>query len=372
MARLARSLDPLYRLYCRLRSRADAPRGVLLVSAGGLGDTVLFSLVAGRFARLALPDETVTALLRKDGAKTGFCLPAEMQVETVDFGRFDRSPGYRWQVMERLWKANYRLVVSTDFLRHPYLDEAIIAATQAPEKAAMKARPWAKYDRALENASGAYARLFDSGPARKDKVMRWSEFANFLGGTAEAPPKVRLHRSFEAAMPGNEVIIQPFSAVKAKQVDVALYQAILDALPGDVQVSLTGLPQDLDANPELRPLLDRANVRFDSATFAELAPRLAAARLVISVDTALMHLAVALGAPTLCLASAAYVGEIVPYDPAITPGNVTFLYESMPCEGCLGDCIHPLRKGRYPCIDALTPERAADATLARIQSPNSA
>jgi len=372
MARLARSLDPLHRIYCRLRRRPDAPKGVLLISAGGLGDTVLFSLVAKRFASLAHPDEPVTVLLRKDGAKTGFCLPPQMHQETVDFGRFDRSPGYRWQVMERLWKANYRLVVSTDFLRHPHLDEAMIAATGAPEKAAMKARPWAKYDRALEKAGAAYGRLFDSGPARKDKVVRWSEFADFLSGRAEAPPKVRLNRSFEAAAPENEVIIQPFSAVKAKQVNVALYEAILDALPGDLQISLTGLPQDLDANPELRPLLDRPNVRFDSATFAELAPRLAAARLVISVDTALMHLAVALAAPTLCLASAAYVGEIVPYDPAITPVNVTFLYESMPCEGCLGDCIHPLRAGRYPCIDALTPERAADAALARLQSPNSA
>ena len=372
MARLARSLDPLHRLFCRLRRRADAPRGVLLVSAGGLGDTVLFSLVAKRFARLAHADETVTVLLRKDGAKTGFCLPPEMHLETVDFGRFDRSPSYRWQVMERLWKANYRLVVSTDFLRHPYLDEAMIAATQAPEKAAMKARPWAKYDKALDRSGAGYARLFDSGPARTDKVVRWAAFANFLTERADAPPKVRLDRPFEAAAPGNEVIIQPFSAVKAKQVDVALYHAILDALPDDVQVSLTGLPQDLDANPDLRPLLDRPHVRFDSSTCAELAPRLAAARLVVSVDTALMHLAVALGAPTLCLASAAYVGEIVPYDPAITPGNVSFLYEPMPCEGCLGDCIHPLRAGRYPCIDALIQERAAEAALARLQSPNSA
>jgi len=375
MARLARSLDPLHRLYCRLRRRAHAPRGVLLVSAGGLGDTVLFSLVAERFARLGHSDEPVGVLMRKDGAKTGFCLPPDMQLETVDFGRFDRSPGYRWQVMERLWRANYRLVVSTDFLRHPYLDEAMIAATAAPETAAMKARPWAKYDHALKKAAGAYTRLFDSGPPRKDKVVRWSEFANFLTGGTEAPPKVRLMRQYApaaAAAAGNEVIIQPFSAVKAKQVDVALYAAILDALPDGLQVCLTGLPQDLDANPELRPLLDRANVRFDASTFAELAPRLAAARLVVSVDTALMHLAVALGAPTLCLASAAYVGEIVPYDEAVTPDNVTFLYESMPCEGCLGDCIHPLRAGRYPCIDALTPDRAANAALARLQSPNSA
>jgi ADP-heptose:LPS heptosyltransferase len=75
--------------------------------------------------------------------------------------------------------------------------------------------------------------------------------------------------------------------------------------------------------------------------------------LVISVDTALMHLAVAVGAPTLCLASAAYVGEIVPYPSAMTPENVRFVYQSMECEGCLGDCSLPPEDGMFPCVAGL-------------------
>ena len=82
-------------------------------------------------------------------------------------------------------------------------------------------------------------------------------------------------------------------------------------------------------------------------------PLLRAARLVVSVDTALMHLAVAVGAPTIGLASAAFVGEIVPYDPAIQPDNVRFIYHSMPCEGCLGDCVLPAENGMFPCVARL-------------------
>ena len=91
---------------------------------------------------------------------------------------------------------------------------------------------------------------------------------------------------------------------------------------------------------------------------------LRAAKLVISVDTALMHLAVAVGAPTLCLASAAFVGEIVPYDPAIAPDNVRFIYHSMPCEGCLGDCILPAERGMFPCVARLDEGRI----IAEVQS----
>jgi len=80
---------------------------------------------------------------------------------------------------------------------------------------------------------------------------------------------------------------------------------------------------------------------------------LRAANLVVSVDTACMHLAVAVGAPTLCLASAAYVGEIVPYDSALTPPNVQFVYKNMDCEGCLGNCHLPPENGMYPCVAQL-------------------
>ena len=95
---------------------------------------------------------------------------------------------------------------------------------------------------------------------------------------------------------------------------------------------------------------------------AACASTLRAARLVITVDTALMHLAAAVGAPTLGLASAAFVGEIVPYAPEVAPANLNVLYRPMLCEGCLGICIHPLEGGMYRCVAELD----ANAVVARI------
>jgi ADP-heptose:LPS heptosyltransferase len=149
------------------------------------------------------------------------------------------------------------------------------------------------------------------------------------------------------------VFIQPFSAVKAKQSPPDLYRAIIAALPPGWKVRVAGHPSDLDKNPDYRPLLDLLGVSFEPAPFAELAGMLRSARLVISVDTACMHLAAALGVPTLCLASAAYVGEIVPYAEAITPGSVRFLWQPMDCAGCLGDCRFPALDSMYPCVAAL-------------------
>ena len=363
--KLHRLLDPIFGLGRRLSPRRGIPAGVLLLSAGGLGDTVLFSLVLPRFMELARPGETVTVLLRSDGARMSFLFPPSVQVLTVDFGRL-RQPGYRRRVLDQLYHSHYRLVVSTDFLRHPDLDEALALACAAPESAAMAPRPWPKHDRRLIANSRRWTKLFKSGGSRLDKVVRWARFADFLTGRKVAAPRVTLapdQMPQAVALDGPTVFIQPFSAVKAKQSPPALYARMIKALPAHWQVRIAGHPSDLDKNPDYRPLLDLPNVGFEPAPFAQLAGLLRSARLVISVDTACMHLAAALGVPTLCLASAAYVGEIVPYAAEVTPASVRFIWHRMECAGCLGDCRLAPVESMYPCVAALDPDEVVAAML---------
>ena len=350
------------------------PGGVLLIATGGLGDTVLFSRVVGRYRALARDDEAVTVLLRRDAAAMAFLLPADIAVESVDFRRLGGQIAYRRRTLKRLREAKFRLVVTVDYVRHPFLDESLVRGTAAAETAAMMARPWAKYDHELERNRDLYDRLFDSGAARQDKVLRWAAFADWLTGANGPAPSLRLDTdelaglAGAAEMPAPTVVMQPFSAVAAKQPPPAFFAALIEALPADHRVTITGAPTDLARHPGFRALLDPPRIDFDGSSFEDLVPTLRGARLVVSVDTALMHLSTVLGAPTLCLASAAYVGEIVPYDPAIAPDNVAVLFESMPCEGCLGSCIHPLETGMFRCVarlDATAAVARLDAILAK-------
>ena len=340
-------------------TRPGKPDGVLVISSGGLGDTVLFAHVAERFLALARDGEPVTVVLRADAMNMAFLLPPPASVVGVDFKRLGRDLGYRRRATDDVFRAHYRLVIHTDFRRHPDLDEALVAAAMAPEAVAMEPRPWRKYDARLRANRRLYTRLFDSGAPHLDKVVRWSRFAAWLSGRDAPPPVARLddRRLPAPAADAPDVVMQPFSAVKRKQSPPALWRRIIAALPRGTSVVVTGARGDLDANPEFKALLELPGVRFDASGFADLVPTLRAARLVVSVDTALMHLAVAVGAPTLCLASAAFVGEIVPYDPAIAPANVRFVYHSMPCEGCLGDCVLPAEGGMFPCVARLDGER---------------
>ncbi|MBW7997153.1 MAG: glycosyltransferase family 9 protein [Candidatus Glassbacteria bacterium] len=369
-------LQDRYQAFRRRSSkRPGEPHGVLLVSSGGLGDTVLFALVLPRFLALANDGEAVTVLLRKGSDKMAFLFPGRVSVETVDFGRLRKDLSYRCGVCERLFAANTRLVVHTDYLRHPHLDEALVAACEAPETLAMEPRPWAKYDADLKANRSLYDRLFDSGGKHLNKVLRWHRFADWLSGT-KAPlpePCIAENRLPPAANePGPLVLIQPFSAVKEKQSPVELYRRIVEQLPGDCRIVITGGPSDLERNPEFQELLAMANVEFDGSNFHDLVARLRAADLVISVDTACMHLAGVVGAPTLCLASAAYVGEMVPYDASLTPPKVRFLYQTMPCEGCLGACSLPAENGMWPCVARLDHDAVITAATEMAKTCSSA
>ncbi len=333
-----------------------APKGLLLVRSGGLGDTILFSHLIGLYTLLADPGEAVAVLTPKASVKTTFLFPDGIEVIGVDYHRFRTDAAYRYSVSRDLYRRNFRLVVTTDHLRHPWADEAMIRACQAPETIAMKARSWAKYEDALAANRRRYTRVFDSGADTGSVYERWVAFANWLNGRNDSAPmpvlpEDRLPPPSDARQP--TVVIQPFSAVKAKQPDVSLFQRMVEALPPGHVAAITGAPSDLERNPEYAVLLERPGVRFDSSNFHDVIPLLRMARLVVSVDTALAHLAIAVGTPTLCLASAAYVGEIVPYPKDLTPPNVRFVHHSMPCEGCRGDCALPLQNGMYPCIARL-------------------
>lgn len=364
MPKFLRLVDIYHRWRTRLCPRDGEPQGLLILSCGGLGDTILFSHVIDAFCAYAKPNEKITILLRKDGAKTAFLFPDSVDTLIVDFKKYRNDIRYRLEMSKYLFESNFRSVISTDYLRHPDLDEALLFAAEGSETIAMTVKPWRKYQKQLDGNASSFTRLYESGAVRQDKVLRWFKFANWLTGADFISTLKRVNAAPLNASNPPAVFIQPFSAVKAKQCAPAVYEALIDALPENTLVYLTGAPGEMDANPDYMALLNRPNVEFEDAGFADLVCRLETARLVVSVDTAVMHLGAAVGAPTLCLASAAYVGEIVPYAENLIPENIDFYYKPMDCEGCLGNCVKSLKNGIYPCVFELETDQIVSRALA--------
>lgn len=360
--KIAALLDPVLRLLLRYKKRRRRPEGVLLISSRGPAEMVFLSAVLPRFMRLAKLEENVTLLCRPDAAGMAFLFPRTLKIRRIDFRRLDNID-YRWRSFIDLFNQHYRLIVSLDYVREHDQDEALIITADPAETAGMVPPPFKRnFHQRLEESESVFDLLFDSGPVRQDKIVRWSHFADAVLDDRQAPQLALLEDSqlpdAEALPP--TIVLFPFSGVRQRMLPVEMWRRLTEQVPEDRQVLVAGHRSDFDKHPEYMTLMSRPNVRMETSGFEKLASILMGSRLVVGVDTAGLHLAALLGVPTLCLASAAYVGAGVPYDERVAPGNVQFVHTPMDCQGCLGRCRFPLENGMYRCVNAIDTDRVVD------------
>lgn len=360
--KIAALLDPVLRFLLRYKSRRKRAEGVLLVSSRGPAEMVFLSAVLSRFMRLGGLDESVTLLCRPDAAGMSFLFPRLLKIRRIEFRRLDELD-YRWQSFMDLHAQHYRIIVSLDYVREHDQDEALIMAADPAETAGMVPPPYKRnYHQRLDESEQVFDILFDSGPLRQDKILRWSKFADEILDDRQQPALALLP---DSQLPSAEslpdtIVFFPFSGVKQRQIPVEFWRRMAEAVPPHWKILVAGHRNDFDRNPEYMVLMSQPNVTMETSGFDRLASLLMGARLAVGVDTAGLHLAVLLGTSTVCLASAAYAGAGVPYDERVAPDNVQFIYVPMECQGCLGRCKYPLEDGMYKCVAALDTKAVLD------------
>ncbi len=136
------------------------------------------------------------------------------------------------------------------------------------------------------------------------------------------------------------------------------FAAALDLLHG-VQCVLVGAGEHdaaLVADIQGRVTRARPVSLVDKTDVKQLAAVLSRADVVLSADSGPMHLATAVGTPTVALFGSTDPAATGPYD-----GVSRVLYKSLPCAPC-GN--HPTCNGRYDCLRAITPTEVALAVQA--------
>jgi lipopolysaccharide heptosyltransferase II len=131
------------------------------------------------------------------------------------------------------------------------------------------------------------------------------------------------------------------------------FAATLDLLP-DVSCVLVGAGEhDIMLSQEILRLTKKSRpVSLVGQTdVKQLAAVLSCADVVLSADSGPMHLATAVGTPTVALFGSTDPAATGPYD-----GVSRVLYKALPCAPC-GN--HPTCGGRYDCLRAITPTEVA-------------
>lgn len=345
-----RIIDPLVSIGRYFSKRPSIPQGVLLTSFGGIGDQFLFALHIKRFLTLLKPNESLTLLMRTDAKAAAFLYPKEINLQFIDFKKLKRST-YRSMIAKMLYKQHYRLAISCDQLRSPDSDDFLIAAAKADKSYAMIPLPCKKRHRKMQSRLKQYHKLYHPDKNIIDKIDRWNRFINWLTNTTQPTPDV----SFSNDNNNQEklIILSPFSGNRLKNYAPEIFLRTIDFLPEDYQIVLCAHQNDIKNNPDFSALFTHPRIQIDTTHYEQQINLIKKASLILTVDTAFMHLAVAYNAPTICLMSSAYLGEFPNY-PKTKP-YVKFIYNDISCQGCLGQCIRPIKNNRYPCIDLMKP-----------------
>ncbi len=371
---LFRPFDRLARSWPVFKPR----KGVLVVRMDGIGDMVLARNALDHLPEaLGVARDDITVLGCDSWGGLADRLFAGYRVVTLNEHRFARSVWYRFRTALRVRRLNPAVTLNDSYFRRPLMADSLAWIAGAPQTVAslpyISGKTRGIYTWYLSQAS----RAIDTGPYPVHETGRHAAFAGALTGREIAPATPSL--AWDAPRPGFArqgpyVVLNPGSNEYGRRWPFANYLEIARRCIGaGLRVAVIGGPKDPPPAEGLAELdrLDGAENLIGKTGLAGLLDLLRHAAAVVSNDTGPMHLAIALGTPTVAIVGGGHFGCFVPYPERVTPPRVRFLWRRMDCYHCFWAC--PKRDAEtdsFPCVAAVETDAAWAALRAVMADPD--
>ncbi len=273
----------------RKRAMPSEIRTIGLLRTAAIGDTVLMSAAIADL-REALPDATVIFLAG----------PSNFEITGMLDGvnHLVRVPIINLLASSRCVRS-IAVDVLIDFGQWPRLDALLALLSRAPFTIGFKTRGQHRhfgYDLAVEHSSGVH------------EIENYRQLVRALGVKTGNLPHLRAPSRSPSSSSSYAVLhLWPGGRRRElKRWPEEKWLALAEEIAArEMDVVLTGAPADRDGNDALIERVRPATRSFlrnaAGSTLRETAALLAHARLVVSVDTGVMHMAAALGAPLVAL-----------------------------------------------------------------------
>lgn len=365
--------DQLLYLFLRLVKRLDRRqtdirylkpeeiKSILVVSSTAIGDTLL-STPAIRAVRERYPDATITALFNKQNMAL-FQNNPDIDDIVPYYG------GYR------------RFFATIRELRGHHFDLALIFHGNEPQATPMAYLSGARFIIKLPNTS-EYRFLLSN----REPVLTWNDFRHGvdqrlkvaeLAGAPAASPRMVLPLTPEGQRAADDFLaetgIAPDAALIGFQVGasttsrmwfadrfVELGQRLLAAFPG-LRIVLTGSPQEHDYCRSIASRIGPDAVVSAGVIALEHVPSLVSRlRTLVTGDTGIMHLAVAVGTPVTALFA---VSDARASGPSQDPEKHIVIQKSRTCTPCIS------KKCGYPkCMESISVDEVFEAVARRLNA----
>ena len=120
---------------------------------------------------------------------------------------------------------------------------------------------------------------------------------------------------------------------------------------------ICGAENEFDLGEHIKKLCDAPLQNYTGrTTLSELTRLLVKSQILISNETGTVHIANAVGTPTVCILGGGHFGRFVPY-PELSgqTSRLKVVYHKMPCYGCDWKCVYQIKEGEpAPCISNIS------------------
>jgi ADP-heptose:LPS heptosyltransferase len=363
-------LMALDRLVCLVPS-FTRPERVLVIRLDGIGDFVLW-LNAAQVLAATYKARGKTVILLADSSWADWANELRIFDQVIPVNRltYDRNILYHVVLSLRIRRLGCGTAVEPTYTRGKYLGDSIIRTCGAQERIGFGCD---HSDSALSErriSDRWYTRLIPASPAPGTELEWNAEFVNGLFGVdfGVRLPDLRSLISFqpskgfwlEVGKSRPFYVLFPGAGWSGKRWPISSFKQIAERLYAETgwQGVVCGGPADLDLGAELCRGTEVPIVNFAGRTsLSELASIISHARLVLSNDSSAVHIAAAVGVPSICVLGGGHFGRFLPYqlenqESAASPRVVI---HEMECFHCNWNCIFDVPKGSpTPCIARIT------------------
>ena len=359
-------------------ARLPAPSqdgGVLLVRLDAIGDFLLWQRTAASY-RAIYPGRHLVLAANALWAPLASRLPYWDEVVAIEMPRLDYDRRYRMRTFRALRRRNFSVALQPTFSRILVYGDSVVRASGASARIG--------FDGDLANMPAIakawsdrwYTTLIAAERGARTELERNDEFllklgcrevaADALPTVAVLPAELRIDRPYFIVFPGASWTGRQWPAERFAR----LIELVGTRFPGWLPI--------LCGSADERGLCDDVAARTSApcatlagkTSLAEFCEVVRGARLLVGNETSAIHVAAAVGTPSVCLLGGGHFGRFVPYPAAFRGRAPEPVYEPMPCYGCNWKCRLPHAAGdAVPCVAAITLEAVGDAIDRALASP---
>lgn len=365
---------------------APGRRRVLVVRLDAIGDFALWTGAARVLRAWLGPDTHVTLAANALWAELARDATIADDVWPVARGPLEHDGRYRADLRARVRGAGFSMAINPRFTREMMLGDSLVRWSGAAERIGDMGDDVLLPPLERRFADAWYTRLLSTTAQPMHESDRHAEFLRALGVSLERVPRpsLRVTAGPKGGAPGGAAagvppgvsafVVFPGASVAEHRWPASHFAAVARAIHERTGWLPWVLGAESDA-PLARAILDVVPSAINLAgrtTVAELAAAVGRSRLVVTNDTAAVHLAAATGVRVICIAGGWHWERFVPYPASLGEVSrrvhVASMVDEMPCFRCRGYCSLPHRVGEpRPCVERVSVERVL-ATVSHVLS----